>query len=580
VNESELALLSAKIDRAFAQAEALKYGDHQQVLALAKSASRDAEALGDFQRYARALTYQAWAYGNLNQFEAALIAALEVLRLARTYDFVEVEARIVGVLSMVFYLCGMKDEAVFLFQHQLELGESLRNHEFQGMALNDLGVVKMSAGEWQAAIAYLQRSLVFMPQHMHDGIDYSLVHLNLAFACINVQRFDEAFEHAQQVLVLTPHAPKAVCDAHLWLAWVYISRDEVDRAADHIAQARAVIQAELPDWYNDNVDRLSAELLLHEKRHAEAIQVLEYMVSMTLERGELDYAVSGLQKLKEVYEQVGDTDGIIRTYKRLVEDIPRLQKANSDLRFTVLRMVFAFDRSALQAKLQLEQQKKHILERLSHEFRTPLAIIQNSAELSEKRGELETLEQRQQRLLRITEQVHWLTVMLEDIQNLLRLDENENLQQLRPSAVQLYDLMQSTVHELARYHAPTARVQFQVGTERIKFNGDRRSLEMIAVQLILNALKFSDDEVAVAYSVEGSRLVMTIADRGIGIAEEEQTAIFTPLVRGSNLQKQEPGLGVGLALVNKLVQRLRGTIQLHSALNEGTTVVVSVPLQH
>lgn len=579
MNQSELALLSAKIDRAFAQAEAQKYGDHQQVLALAKSASRDAEVLGDFQRYARALTYQAWAYGNLNQFEAALIAALEVLRLARTYDFVEVEARIVGVLSMVFYLCGMKDEAVFLFQHQLELGESLHNNEFQGMALNDLGVVKMSAGEWEAAIAYLQRSLVFMPQQMHDGIDYSLVHLNLAYAYINVQRFDEAFEHARQVLVLTPHAPKAVCDAHLWLAWVYISRDDAAAAAEHIEQARAVIQAQLPDWYNDNVDRLSAELLQHENRPLEAIQVLEHMVSMTLERGELDYAVSGLQKLKEVYEQVGDTDGIIRTYKRLADDIPRLQKANSDLRFTVLRMVFAFDRSALQAKLQLEQQKKRILERLSHEFRTPLAIIQNTAELSERRGELETLEQRQQRLLRITEQVHWLTVMLEDIQNLLRLDETDSLH-LRPSAVQLEDLRQSTLHELERYHAPIQRLQFQVDAERIKFYGERRSLEMIAVQLILNALKFSEDDVSVACRVEGLLLVMTIADRGIGIPEEEQTTVFNPLVRGSNLQKQEPGLGVGLAIVRKLVERLRGTLQLHSTLNEGTTVVVSLPLQH
>ncbi len=95
MNEGKPALLSAKIDQALAEADSLKYGDHQRVLALAQRASLDAEALGDFQRYAQALTYQAWAFGNLNRYEAALTASLEVLRIARTYNFTEVEARIV-----------------------------------------------------------------------------------------------------------------------------------------------------------------------------------------------------------------------------------------------------------------------------------------------------------------------------------------------------------------------------------------------------------------------------------------------------------------------------------------------------
>jgi len=65
---------------------------------------------------------------------------------------------------------------------------------------------------------------------------------------------------------------------------------------------------------------------------------------------------------------------------------------------TVLRMIFASDKAAMAAELNLNQQKSAIFKRLSHEFRTPLTIIHSAAEMLDRYSDKLTIEQRQQRL--------------------------------------------------------------------------------------------------------------------------------------------------------------------------------------
>jgi signal transduction histidine kinase len=576
MSEESIVALTAEIDKYFAEADALKYGDHQQLLSIAQSAGIQAQKLGDFRRYAQALTHQAWAYVNLNQYELSLIHSLEVLILARTQGFVEVEARITGIIGANFFRCGIRQEAMYLYERQLALGEQLQNNEIQAMALNDLANVKMEAQDTEAGIELLRRALKLMPRYTHGGLDYSIVHLNLAIASINTRRYDEAVKHAQQVLARAGEAPKLICDAYLCMAEVGLGRDDLQQAYDFVERARVCVETAVPPFYSDNLEQVNAELLTREERYREAAQVWERMYEMAIQNQELEFAVSALNHAKDTYERINDLTGLLSAYKRLSEDIPRLQKQGDDLRFTVLRMVFAMDKAAMQTELRLTQQKKAVLERLSHEFRTPLAIIQSSTESLHRYSDRMTREQRQERLQQITEQVQLMTLLLEDILELLRLDENAQ-PSVNRTPFRLDELAQEAIRELERYRMSSARVQIQTQPDAGIIYGARKALTMALAHLLTNALKFSQREVKLNLSVVEGVLIMEVADQGIGIRKDEQEEVFKLLVRGSNLDEVN-GAGLGLAIVVKLVEQLRGTVDLKSSEGEGTTVTLRVPM--
>jgi signal transduction histidine kinase len=576
VLDTSFVTLMSEVDHYLNEAERIRYDDPKRLLELAHAAADCAQALGDFRRYGRALVYQAWASVLLNHYELSLSCALEVLALAHDYHLMDIEALAVGVIGFNFVKCGILEEAGYLFEHQASLGRALDDQTIQARGLNDLAVVKMELGDYQAAVDILRHAVSLMPD-VGNGLDKSMTHLNLAFACVKTQQFDEAIEHAGYVLVHAKDSPKTLSDAHLWIASSYLGRGELAEARVRIAAARACVTSVSPPIYNDNLEGVTADLLVAEGRCEEAAQVWEYMYDMAMQREELDYAISALQRLKQVYERLNNTSGLISAYKRLAEDVPARQQQSSNLRFRVLRLLFTRDKASLEAELRLSQQKTAILQRLSHEFRTPLTVIQSSAEIIERYADRMTLEDRQARLQRITGQVKWMTVMLDDILQMLQMDEQDDAL-FAPAPFTLAELVDGALSQLQRYQVSTARVNVEMPSGQVWVQGAPQALQTILVHLLTNAVKFSSKTVWLNLSISGNNLVMRVMDEGIGIPLEEQEAVFKPLVRGSNLDEVS-GSGLGLTIVAKLVRRIGGRIDLDSMIGKGTKITICVPIR-
>jgi signal transduction histidine kinase len=106
--------------------------------------------------------------------------------------------------------------------------------------------------------------------------------------------------------------------------------------------------------------------------------------------------------------------------------------------------------------------------------------------------------------------------------------------------------------------------------------GDRLELRRVFVNLISNGIKFTDaGQVNVRTDGEAHRMIVEIADTGIGIAPEDQRRIFEPFRQG---KQKRSGHGLGLYLCRQIVQAHRGEIFLRSALGEGTTFRLDLPL--
>jgi two-component system, cell cycle sensor histidine kinase DivJ len=112
-------------------------------------------------------------------------------------------------------------------------------------------------------------------------------------------------------------------------------------------------------------------------------------------------------------------------------------------------------------------------------------------------------------------------------------------------------------------------------------NGDPRAFKQIALNLVANAIKFTErgGSVTVSAEVEGSRLMLRVTDTGVGIAAEDLARIGDPFFQaGKTYQRKHEGTGLGLSIVKSLVGLHNGEMNVESSVGEGTTVAVTLPL--
>ena len=112
-------------------------------------------------------------------------------------------------------------------------------------------------------------------------------------------------------------------------------------------------------------------------------------------------------------------------------------------------------------------------------------------------------------------------------------------------------------------------------------NGDPRAFKQIALNLVANAIKFTErgGSVTVSATVEGARLMLRVTDTGVGIAAEDLARIGDPFFQaGKTYQRKHEGTGLGLSIVKGLVGLHNGEMNVQSTVGEGTTVAVALPL--
>jgi two-component system, cell cycle sensor histidine kinase DivJ len=111
--------------------------------------------------------------------------------------------------------------------------------------------------------------------------------------------------------------------------------------------------------------------------------------------------------------------------------------------------------------------------------------------------------------------------------------------------------------------------------------GDPRAFKQVALNLVSNAIKFTErgGKVTVSAGVEGSRLMLRVTDTGVGIAADDLKRIGAPFFQaGKTYQRRHEGTGLGLSIVKSLVSLHAGELEVQSRIDEGTTVTVALPL--
>ena len=299
--------------------------------------------------------------------------------------------------------------------------------------------------------------------------------------------------------------------------------------------------------------------------------VIAFIVDIT-HRKEIERSIVSQQKqLEQVTDEMRRLNAELeaKVEERTVilkEALQRLEQSQSELS------------EALDKERQLNEIKSRFVSMASHEFRTPLSTVLSSASLLSKYVTTDDQDKRSRHIDKIKGSVKHLNDLLEDFLSLGKLDEGKIGAQIHE--LNLQELIYDTIDEMKGLLRKGQNIRYNHIGEELIFS-DKKLIKNIMINLISNAIKFSEDstEVHVSSNVKQDVAVISVKDSGIGISKEDQDHLFTSFFRGKNATNIQ-GTGLGLHIVKRYLDLLGGHADLKSELGEGTTVTFTIPVKY
>lgn len=222
----------------------------------------------------------------------------------------------------------------------------------------------------------------------------------------------------------------------------------------------------------------------------------------------------------------------------------------------------------------IETLKTDFIANVSHELKTPLAIMQNYAELLRDPGL--TAAQRAEYADAICGTARRLAGLISNILKLNKLENQTIFPKCKP-----YNLSEQLCSVLLSFESVWEAKRLEINTDiepDIMVTADNELVEIVWQNLISNAVKFTPEggSLSVSAHSDGSRTRVTVRDTGCGIAAETGKHIFERFYQGDTAHKSE-GNGLGLALVKKIVDITGSDIAVSSVSGQGSTFTVTLP---
>jgi two-component system, OmpR family, sensor histidine kinase SenX3 len=230
--------------------------------------------------------------------------------------------------------------------------------------------------------------------------------------------------------------------------------------------------------------------------------------------------------------------------------------------------------AALERERQISKLHRAFISVVSHQFRTPLAIIDASAQRMMRRGSAMNFEELSERAEKIRNACRRLTRLMESTLNAARLEEGEvsytphscNLRSL------LHDICESQTEQ------DQGRISLAFGDLPQWLEADTTLLEQAVQNLISNALKYSAENTVVkvlAYR-RASEIFISVTDHGVGVPADEINSLFRRFYRARTAEGI-PGTGIGLSFVAQIMELHHGRVEVSSEEGRGSTFSLRFP---
>jgi two-component system sensor histidine kinase EvgS len=260
----------------------------------------------------------------------------------------------------------------------------------------------------------------------------------------------------------------------------------------------------------------------------------------------------------------GTVTGVISGYADMTSNVLLLQQLRN-----------SHDRA-----VQANEAKSRFLAVMSHEIRTPLNAIIGLLELTIQRIDQGCAWDREDLVVAYGSSKS-LIELIDDILDLAKIESgNVTLMAQRSNLSEIVNSVSRVFSGVARQKGLFLNLDENIQAERdVVLDAGR--FKQVLSNILSNAIKFTDTggidiKVGSVSSTEGARISVEIADSGIGISSEDQEKLFKPFTQATTVNHNRGGTGLGLAICRQLIELMGGSLELHSALRQGTRVTITL----
>ncbi len=599
------------VDTLLAQIESIRHDNYQHVIQLAEDAHRMALQSEYWVGVSKSLYHMADSYLRLGNYAKASVPAQQSLITARTHGLAIEEAYALSALSGVYSYLGDNAESTDLVFQQLMIAEAHKHQILMGWAYGDLGSLYLQTDEWEKGLGLIEKSNAIFDALGLEEEKY-LWYFDIGNFYTDRGEFAKAYEVFESMYQLG--SLKNVSEAKiLGLTGMAKAKSDVHEfsvAHTYIDHALSIIQAS-NSLLKCEVFLERGKIYARQSQLEAAIITLTNTLELATQTQHWKVLMEAQQLLCDLYEKTGDYQQALIHHRAYHKARDKAYNDRSNTRTQTLQTMYEIETVRKEAEInqlrlqaaehELEEYKQaeakrlemerleltlagerelvtikeRILTRISHEFRTPLTIIRTSMDILTRYANRLNEEKRQLYQGKIDEQFKSIEKLLNDISVVLRAD-NRQISKMK-EAVSLSDICRLAMRNAQFQTNNHQRIEMSVDAENDAIWIEREILVEIITHLLSNALKFSTDIVHMKVQVKQDNLSIQVIDTGIGIPTDEQQKVFDSLYRASN-NDEVPGNGLGLTIVRDYISLTSGTIQLQSTPNEGTTVLVNIPL--
>ncbi len=294
---------------------------------------------------------------------------------------------------------------------------------------------------------------------------------------------------------------------------------------------------------------------------------------------DLFYILIFIVPIISIFSIIGGNFLIYKSFAPVEKTLQDLKNINATNLSKRLKITNANDEIS-----QLSQEINNLLERLeisfekinqfssdaSHELKTPLTIIRGEIEIALRKDR--SNDEYKDTLKVCMDEILMIQQTMDD---LLFLAKNENDMQIIEEDAYIDEITFDAIKELKAYaKLKNIKIESQIN-DSFQIKGHSKLLKIAIKNILKNAISFSHENSSVLIKnyIKNNQLTISIEDKGIGIAQEEQEKIFEKFYRtDKSRNKESGGTGLGMAIVEKIVTSHNGKIDLKSSENKGTTV--------
>lgn len=497
-----------------------KYGNYLEALEYHKKALQTAISQNDEYNYLVALINIGLDYDLLNKFDRSLDYYKKALKEAKKQNDQTSQAHVMERMSSIYVEEGDLKSAKPLLKNALEISKASGNNFDIASFSNSLGIIYLKEKNNADALPMFITALEVAKKINASKIEVD-VYKSLIAYYYSSNNSEEAFRYQN------------LFDA---------KRDSLYKAETDLKIANLKNRFELNQKLKELVLK-EIELTTEKKISGERLLII-YVVGVA---GIILFGLAIYILL--LYRKIRHKNKLIRKSEKKVKEL-------------------------LEKEKELGKLKTQMISTVSHEFRTPMAIISSNVQLIRDFNNSMDESMRQETLKYIYSGVDNMIAMMKNFEVL----DTNTILEFSPKLINLPQLCDSLANELQTLPKYGNRINFVNNFSYEEVVMDKSLIIHIVRNLLINALKFSGDKVVdfLIEDYDNGRMVISVSDKGIGMSDYDTDSIFENFHRGSNAVNIK-GTGVGMSVVKRCVDLHKGSVDVKSKLDEGTTINVILP---